>query len=167
MAAEGVAAEIHEVLVRDEGMADWFPNNEIVKQKPPQPEPSCCVQKGYWDDAILYAPHAHWKDEPTSVFWNGPFCANYSGTQEGTQRAALKATFSVHLFTIPVSLLDSNLILFILGFFFQRLQLPSQLFGLVPKTAEAFSERGQALPSGCRSGCNRGESRRDRCGTAG
>jgi hypothetical protein len=46
---------------------------EIVKQKPPHPEPSCCVQKGfYWDDAILYAPHAHWKDEPASVFWNGP-----------------------------------------------------------------------------------------------
>jgi hypothetical protein len=47
--------------------------NEIVKQKPPQPEPACCVQKGfYWDDAILYAPHERWKDEPTSVFWNGP-----------------------------------------------------------------------------------------------
>ncbi len=47
--------------------------NEIVKQKPPQPELSCCVQNGfYWDDAILYAPHAHWKDEPTAVFWNGP-----------------------------------------------------------------------------------------------
>jgi hypothetical protein len=47
--------------------------NEIVKQKPPQPEPGCCVQKGfYWDDAILYAPHERWKDEPTSVFWNGP-----------------------------------------------------------------------------------------------
>ena len=47
--------------------------NKIVKQKSPQPEPSCCVQNGfYWDDAILYAPHAHWKDEPTAVFWNGP-----------------------------------------------------------------------------------------------
>jgi len=47
--------------------------NEIVKQKPRQPEPSCCIQKGfYWDDAILYTPHAHWKNEPTSVFWNGP-----------------------------------------------------------------------------------------------
>jgi hypothetical protein len=47
--------------------------NKIVKQKSPQPEPSCCVQNGiYWDDAILYAPHAHGKDEPTAVFWNGP-----------------------------------------------------------------------------------------------
>ena len=47
--------------------------SEIVKKDPPQPEPSCCVQKGfYWDDAILYAAHAHWKDEPNSVFWNGP-----------------------------------------------------------------------------------------------
>ncbi len=47
--------------------------NEIVKKKSLQPEPCCCVQKGfYWDDAILYAPHARWKDEPTSVFWNGP-----------------------------------------------------------------------------------------------
>jgi hypothetical protein len=47
-----------------------------------------------------------------------PGCVNCSGTREGTQRAALKATFSVHLFTIPASLLDSNLILFILRFFF-------------------------------------------------
>lgn len=47
--------------------------SEIVTKDPPQPEPSCCVQKGfYWDDAILYAPHSHWEDEPTSVFWNGP-----------------------------------------------------------------------------------------------
>ena len=47
--------------------------NEIVKQKPPLPEPSCCVQKGfYWDDTILYAPHARWKDEPAAIFWNGP-----------------------------------------------------------------------------------------------
>ena len=47
--------------------------NKIVKKQSPQPEPSCCVQKGfYWDDAILYASHAHWRDEPTSVFWNGP-----------------------------------------------------------------------------------------------
>jgi hypothetical protein len=47
--------------------------SEIVKQNPSQPEPGCCVRRGfYWDDAILYAPHAQWKDEPTSVFWNGP-----------------------------------------------------------------------------------------------
>ena len=55
----------------------WDPTHAVAgklngnaKQQPP---PSCCVQNGfYWDDAILYAPHAHWKDEPTSVFWNGP-----------------------------------------------------------------------------------------------
>ena len=47
--------------------------NEIAKQKPQQPEPSCCVQNGfYWDDAILYAPQAHWKDARASIFWNGP-----------------------------------------------------------------------------------------------
>ena len=47
--------------------------NQIVKQNPPQPEPSCCIQKGfYWDDAILYARHSHWIDKPTAVFWNGP-----------------------------------------------------------------------------------------------
>jgi hypothetical protein len=47
--------------------------SEIVKQNPPQPEPSCCVQNGfYWDDAILYAAHTQWVDEPISVFWSGP-----------------------------------------------------------------------------------------------
>jgi hypothetical protein len=47
--------------------------NEIVKQEPPQPEPSCCVQNNfYWDDAILYASQRQWKDKPGSVFWNGP-----------------------------------------------------------------------------------------------
>ena len=47
--------------------------SEIAKQSPPQPAPTCCVQQGfYWDDAIVYAAHAHWKDEPISVFWNGP-----------------------------------------------------------------------------------------------
>jgi hypothetical protein len=47
--------------------------NEFAKQKASEPRPDCCVQKGiYWDQAILYAPHAHWKNEPPSVFWNGP-----------------------------------------------------------------------------------------------
>jgi hypothetical protein len=45
---------------------------EIAKRKP-QPEPNCCVEKGFdWDEAILYAPHTRWKDEPTSAFWDGP-----------------------------------------------------------------------------------------------
>jgi hypothetical protein len=45
---------------------------EIAKRKR-QPEPSCCVEKGFdWDEAILYAPQARWKDEPISAFWDGP-----------------------------------------------------------------------------------------------
>ena len=45
----------------------------IAKQRPGQPEPDCCVKKGFhWDEAILYAPHSHWKDEPSPAFWNGP-----------------------------------------------------------------------------------------------
>ncbi len=47
--------------------------NEFAKQNPPEPRPNCCVQKGfYWDQAILYAPHTRWRDQPAAVFWNGP-----------------------------------------------------------------------------------------------
>lgn len=47
--------------------------NEIAKQKPPNPEPSCCFDKGfYWDGVILYPAGTRWQDPPTSVFWNGP-----------------------------------------------------------------------------------------------
>jgi len=47
--------------------------NELAKQKPPQPEPQCCVRKGfYWDESILYAPREHWEDRPESAFWDGP-----------------------------------------------------------------------------------------------
>lgn len=47
--------------------------NQIVKQKPPQPEPSCCFDNGfYWDDAIFYQTGARWEDPPASWFWNGP-----------------------------------------------------------------------------------------------
>jgi hypothetical protein len=46
---------------------------EFAKQKPEQPHPQCCVQKGFnWDEAILYAPHSQWKNTPTAMFWNGP-----------------------------------------------------------------------------------------------
>jgi len=46
---------------------------ELAAKHPPQPEPNCCVRKGfYWDDAILYAPQAHWTDAPASTFWDGP-----------------------------------------------------------------------------------------------
>jgi len=47
--------------------------SEFAKQKPEQPHPQCCVQKGFnWDEVILYAPHSQWKDAPAAVFWNGP-----------------------------------------------------------------------------------------------
>jgi hypothetical protein len=46
---------------------------EIAKRKPPEPQPACCVQKGfYWDEAILYPRGARWNDLATTVFWNGP-----------------------------------------------------------------------------------------------
>jgi hypothetical protein len=57
--------------------------NEIAKQEPPQPGPTCCVQKGfYWDEAILYAPHARWKAGPNSEFWNGPVAQIISGLEK-------------------------------------------------------------------------------------
>ena len=45
----------------------------IAEQKPGQLHPDCCVSKGFhWDEAVLFAPHSHWKSGPTPVFWNGP-----------------------------------------------------------------------------------------------
>jgi len=45
----------------------------IRESAPGQLEPLCCKEKGFfWDDAILYPPHAHWKDAPAVLFWNGP-----------------------------------------------------------------------------------------------
>ncbi len=56
--------------------------NEIVKHKPPQPEPSCCVERGfYWDEAILYPPHARWNDGPASLLWNGPVIRTIPGLE--------------------------------------------------------------------------------------
>lgn len=47
--------------------------NEIAKRKPPQPDPTCCFDNGfYWDDAILYPLGVRWQDAPPSTFWNGP-----------------------------------------------------------------------------------------------
>jgi len=47
--------------------------NEMVARKPPQAKPNCCVRNGfYWDEAILYRQQAHWKDDPSSDYWNGP-----------------------------------------------------------------------------------------------
>jgi hypothetical protein len=58
----------------------WDPKHLVSLQlsrikiaKPGQQEPDCCQdERFYWDDAILFAPHSHWKDMPVSVFWNGP-----------------------------------------------------------------------------------------------
>jgi hypothetical protein len=45
----------------------------IAEQKLGQLNPTCCTNKGFhWDEAVLYAPHSHWKSRPTPVFWNGP-----------------------------------------------------------------------------------------------
>ena len=45
----------------------------MAKQRPGEPPPDCCVEKGFhWDEAILYSPHSHWSDGPEPLFWNGP-----------------------------------------------------------------------------------------------
>jgi hypothetical protein len=47
--------------------------NRRAAAKPPEVKPACCIGRGfYWDDAILYAAHAQWRDEPPPVFLNGP-----------------------------------------------------------------------------------------------
>jgi hypothetical protein len=57
--------------------------SEIAKRKPPRPDPDCCLEKGfYWDDAILYPPHARWRDVPVSAFWNGPVYRIISGLEK-------------------------------------------------------------------------------------
>ena len=71
------------VLARlpDERARQFWDSNHLVakalsdfaKQKPNQPQPDCCVQKGFnWDEVILYGPHSQWHDTPTAVFWSGP-----------------------------------------------------------------------------------------------
>jgi hypothetical protein len=47
--------------------------NEFAQRTPSEPGPNCCIQKGvHWDEALLYAPDVHWKDQPAPIFWNGP-----------------------------------------------------------------------------------------------
>jgi len=47
--------------------------NEMARQRPPQPAPTCCIQKGfYWDEAIFYPRNSRWEAMPTPAFWNGP-----------------------------------------------------------------------------------------------
>ena len=58
----------------------WDPHHMVAeqlarmaKQRPGEPQPDCCMKKGFhWDEAILYPPHARWGDGPEPVFWNGP-----------------------------------------------------------------------------------------------
>jgi hypothetical protein len=67
----------------------WDPGHAVASalggfavQKPDQPHPQCCVQRGFnWDEAILYAPHSQWKDTPVAVFWNGPIVRVASGLE--------------------------------------------------------------------------------------
>jgi hypothetical protein len=47
--------------------------NRRAAAKPPEVKPACCIGRGfYWDDAILYAAHVQWRDEPSPAFLNGP-----------------------------------------------------------------------------------------------
>jgi len=47
------------------------------------------VQKGFhWDEAILYAPHAQWKDAPAALFWNGPVVRVVPALENSLQIAA-------------------------------------------------------------------------------
>jgi hypothetical protein len=55
---------------------------EFAKQRPGQPLPRCCVQKGFnWDEVVLYAPHSEWANAPPAVFWNGPIAKVISGLE--------------------------------------------------------------------------------------
>jgi len=55
---------------------------EHALRTPTQPKPDCCLQKGfYWDEAILYPARTHWKDAPTSMFWNGPVVKVFSSLE--------------------------------------------------------------------------------------
>ncbi len=60
----------------------------IAKQKHGQPEPDCCVSKGfYWDDAIVFAPNSKWRQMPTTVFWNGPVVREISSIEKAIRDA--------------------------------------------------------------------------------
>jgi hypothetical protein len=58
----------------------WDPKHVVslelksrTSRTPLQPNPDCCIQKGfYWDQAILFPAGTHWMDAPASAFWNGP-----------------------------------------------------------------------------------------------
>lgn len=57
--------------------------SRIAQQHPEQPQPSCCIDKGfYWDDALVYALHASWKDKSPAVFFNGPVVKVMPGLEQ-------------------------------------------------------------------------------------
>ena len=57
--------------------------NAFAKQRLSQPQQECCTQKGIqWDEAILYAPRAHWKDQSVAVFRNGPVVKAVPGLEK-------------------------------------------------------------------------------------
>jgi hypothetical protein len=65
--------------------------SEIVRRKPLQREPGCCIKDGFhWDQAILYAPQSKWKDSPSSVFWNGPVAPVSSDLEKALAQEVLK-----------------------------------------------------------------------------
>ncbi len=60
--------------------------NRVVKEKPGQPEPACCFDKGlYWDDAIVYEPLAKWREGPKPAFMNGPVWKITHGLENALQ----------------------------------------------------------------------------------
>jgi hypothetical protein len=71
----------------------WDPQHLVAKElrriegeNPGQPKPDCCVDRGFfWDQAILFAPHAKWRQTPSAVFWNGPVVRVASALQQALQ----------------------------------------------------------------------------------
>lgn len=60
--------------------------NRIRKETPGQPQPNCCVDKGFfWDEAILYPQNAKWQQAPAAVFWDGPVVRAVSEIEKALQ----------------------------------------------------------------------------------
>jgi hypothetical protein len=56
--------------------------SRIARERPGQPLPACCTQKGViWDEAILYQPQAKWESGPSPAFMNGPVVKVASGLE--------------------------------------------------------------------------------------
>jgi hypothetical protein len=68
----------------------WDPEHLVARQlkqmaegMPGHVQPDCCVSEGFfWDDAILYAPHAQWEPSPAPVYWNGPVIHAMAGVEK-------------------------------------------------------------------------------------